>query len=218
MAENKESEQKQESVEGQQEQVAENVKPEELQEYKDLQAKYEAERAAREEAESTLELVQPYVDFDALSGGKVPENGSNDDEDSEAYVSKQEVQKQLAQIDQKYNTKLLAMQFRADHPDLKPYEQTLVIPAVTRLRNAHPTWGPDRVIEEAAKETEAFLKAEREKALSSVDKKKQEEAAASGFSSTQSTAPSKEEKVETPEELLAQERKRRLQLQGEPIY
>ena len=171
----------------------------EAQQYKDLQAKYESEKTAREEAENTLELVQPYIDFDAVNSGGEKNSGSGNIEEGETasdqYVSKKEVQKQLNMVEQRNNSKILAMQFRVNHPDLTEYEKTLVIPAVTRLRQQHPTWTGEKVIEEAAKGTRAFLKAEHEKAIalskSKTDDDKQKAAAATGFSSTGSTSPKK---------------------------
>lgn len=186
------------------------------QQYKDLQAKLEAKGLALTEAERTLELVQDFVDWDAVQGKKAPTGEAGGVDDTDGYVSK----KELEARDRRVQGQLLAMQFRADHPDLKEYESRLVTPTVVRLIQEHPRWPREKVIEQAAKETREFLKAEhdkaKEEAQAEADKKRKEAAGAGGFGSAGSTSPKKEEGGQTNKDYLA-EREAQLAKMKSPI-
>ena len=104
---------------------------------------------------------------------------------------------EYAKSQQATDMKLLTMQFRSEHPELKPYEDTLVAPEIARQRRANPSLSPEQLLKNAAEFANNFLESERNKGGQSQEAKSKAKAAetakASGFASAGTTAPKKPE-------------------------
>jgi len=197
-------------------QAAKETGGEETQQYKDLQAKYDAEQKARVEAEQTLEAVQPYIDWGAAEKGHTEASSPEGDEDgADGSVSK----KELDARDRRIQGQLLTLQFRADYPDLREYEDRLVGPAIARLRHHHPTWNREKLVKEAAKETREFLSKEREtakkEAEAEAEKKRKEAAGAGGFGSARATTPKKEDQGQSSQEYFGERQAKLAKMKGQ---
>jgi hypothetical protein len=170
----------------------------------------QAEQKAAEMQEQ-LDSVTPYVDFGRMHGntgqGSVEESYGAE-EDEEQYMSKKQVDAAIERTKGEVAGQLIAMEFRQKNPDLVQYEQSIVTPAVARLARAHPTWGRDKILDEAVKESRGLIENLRQeglkKAAEEAQKKKEAVAAASGLGSAGSTPPPKKEpKGETYEDYMA---------------
>ncbi len=143
--------------------------------YEEMQGKFETEKTAKEEAESTLETVTPFVNFDKMAGREETEEAEASKATSEEKPAV-DVKKAVAEAVGPLVGRIRAMQFTAEHPELKGYESTLVSPILNTLGVKHPTWTPEKLMDEAAKQANTFLDTERAKGKAGG--KKEDDAAA----------------------------------------
>jgi hypothetical protein len=174
--------------------------------YKESQAAHQKAIEERDKANETLDLVYPAVDFSKLQGAEETEEG-----EKPALT-----QDDLDRHSQNINNKLLTLDFRQKHPELREYETSLVGPAIARIRSQNPRMTLDKVLDKAAEETNAFLDTEREKGRTEADEKKAKAAAASGLGSASTTSTKKkpEDQGESKKEYFARRRKQNLQGRG----
>lgn len=197
--------------------------------YEELNASHtQLSQKAKEDAQ-LLEMVTPHVDWNAFQGRQVPATGGQEESegDQERFISKKDHDETLRQVQSSTDTKIVTMQFRINHPELRDYEDTLVAPAIVKLRRENPHLGADQLVEKAAKFANDFLKAEREKGGKAKEQegeeKEQEEkrkaaeaAKAGGFASAGTTAPAtKEEKAgQTTEEYIKERQEQSRKARG----
>jgi len=150
-------------------------------EHKALQTKYDELQQKSTEDAQLLEAVTPHVDWDAVrGGGKAAEA---DDGSGEELVSKKSLAQSLQQVGDIVNTKMAALKFRQDHPELTKYEDTLVGPAILRIRRENPSLSMDKVVEKAAEFATEFLASERDKGKGEAVDKSKATAATGGLAS-----------------------------------
>jgi hypothetical protein len=224
-----EEEKKEEQASSQQDQVASDAGAQEQapsepevnyqERYEQLEKEHTALGQKAKENEQLIEMVTPHVDWNAVQGGQAP--AAESQEDSEAqdqFISRKAHDEAIRASQQQTDVKLLTMQFRSEHPELRDYEKTLVGPEIMRLRRTSPNLTADQLVQKATEFATGFLEKERAKGTEKADQERKAKAAetakASGFASTGSTPPAKEEQVgETPEENVArrkeESRKRR---------
>jgi len=178
------------------------------------------------ESERVLELVTPHVDWNAVQGRQAPATEKPSSDEEYDFISKKEHEEAIRRIESKTDIRLLEMQFRSNHPELRDYEDRLVGPAIVRLRRTQPHLTPEQLVEKAAEDANAFLEAERAKVVAEQEKataaaeeeRKQKEvsaAKASGLGSAGVTTPKAEEKAgETAEEYIARRQERNRRLRG----
>ncbi|MHC4316807.1 MAG: hypothetical protein ACYSW3_30570 [Planctomycetota bacterium] len=173
--------------------------------YKAQQAEYQKAIEERDEARNTLDTVYPAIDFDKLQGGQQQEEAEKPPVTQEDLVAtKQEI-----------NNKLLTLDFRQKHPELRDYEGSLVGPAIARIRMQNPRMALDKVLDKAAEETEAFLEKEREKGRAEAEKKKADAAAAGGLGAAGSKSEKKaEDEGESAEDYVARRKKESAKARG----
>jgi len=175
----------------------------------DYEAKYKASQAEIEKLtvdnkskEELLDAVSPYVNWDAAQGKTATEKQT--DADDEGYVSKKTMMDAISGLENKSSSQIMALQFQVAHPELAPYEKTLVGPTILRMRKEHPHEPLSKILERTAESVNKFLEAERAKGeakAKEAQKKKDEElAGVSGLESAGTTAPTAEEQGETKEE------------------
>lgn len=178
----------------------------------DYEAKYKTSQAEiqklTEEGQKDKELldaVSPYVNWDAARGN--PPTEKQTDTDDEGYVSKKTMQEAIGGIKSESNSAIMALQFQVAHPDLAPYEKTLVGPTILRMRREHPHEPLSKILERTAESVNKFLEGERakgaEKAKEAQKKKDDELAGVSGLESAGTTTPTTEEQGETKEQYLS---------------
>jgi hypothetical protein len=188
--------------------------------HKELEAEHTKLSQKSKENEQLLELVTPHVDWNKVQGGSAPAESAEDGESEEQFISRKAHDEALRKVQQGTDVKLLTMQFRTEHPDLKPYENTLVVPEIARLRRANPSLTADQLLEKATKFATDFLEAERQKgteAKAKEDKAKSVETAkASGFASAGTTAPKKPESSggESTEDYIARRKEQSRKARG----
>jgi hypothetical protein len=201
-----EEEKQEEQASSEQEQASETQAQEQAQEttetvdwearHKEAEAELTKAKEAAAESERLIELVTPHVDWNAVQGTK-PTETTTEEEGEEQFVSAKSHKEALQAVRQENQMQLLTMQFRLEHPDLRPYEDTLIVPEIVRLRRAHPNLNAAQLLTKATKNATDFLEAERakgtEKAKEEQEAKARETARASGFASTGTTAPKKDE-------------------------
>jgi len=177
----------------------------------DYEARYKASQAEiqklsedNKSKEELLDAVSPYVNWDAAQG-KTPATETQTDDDG--YVSKKTMQQAISGLENKSNSRIMALQFQVAHPELAPYEKTLVSPTILRMRKEHPHDPLDKILERTAESVNKFLQAERskgeQKAKEEQKKKEDELAGASGLDSAGTTTPVAEEQGETDKEYFA---------------
>jgi len=173
--------------------------------YKTSQAEIQKLTEDNKSKDELLDTVSPYVNWDAAQGKTVPETQT--DTDAEGYVSKKTMQEALIGIENKSNSQIMALQFQVAHPELAPYEKTLVGPTILRMRKEHPRESLGKILDRTAESVTKFLETERAKgeqqAKDALKKKEEELAGVSGLESAGTTAPTKEEQGETKEEYFA---------------
>lgn len=169
--------------------------------YKNLEADHTTTSQKLAEQEQLVELVSPYVDWGKVQGsGEAPS-----DPEEEGTVDKKMLTTSLKDLSDKVDTKLLTLDFRQAHPELRPYEDTITGPALSRLRRKYPREPIRKVMERAADFTAKFLEEERKKGEETAEKKSQEAAGAGGLGSASPTSPAKKEEPlgETNKDYLA---------------
>lgn len=175
----------------------------------DWEAKYKESQAAtqkaveeRDEARNTLDTVYPAVDFAKLQGAGEEEEGEK------PALTQEDLDRHTQAID----NKLLTIDFRQKHPELREYEASLVGPTIARIRRQNPRMPVSEVLEKAATETTTFLETERNKGKTEAETKKAEAAAAAGLGSASSTSSKKkEDEGESRKDYFARRRKQNLQ-------
>jgi len=174
--------------------------------YKSLQGEHQKAVEERDQYRDTLDTVHPYIDFERLQQG-----GQQAEEQQEEAVTKRE----LLGLERTIDNKLLTLDFRQQHPELREYEGTLVGPAIQRIRVSNPRMPLDKVLSRAAEETTKLLEAERAKGKAEAEQKKAEAAAASGLGSASKKSATKEEdQGESIEDIVARRTKQSLQRKG----
>jgi hypothetical protein len=166
--------------------------------HKEAEAELTKVREKAAEDEQMLELVTPHVDWNAVQGGTKPtETKATDDESAEEFISRKEHEERLSRVQATTEGRILTLQLRTEHPELRPYEDSLIAPEVARLRRANPTLRPEQLLEKATKFATDFLEAERAKGIEKAKEEQQtkatETAKASGFASAGATTPKKDE-------------------------
>ena len=175
--------------------------------YKTLQAEHEKTARERDEAVSQVDLLSDYVDWDKVRGGD--SSGEKTTQDAPGTKLGTDIEARLAQKERQVDAKLLALQFRVDHPELIEYENTLVSPAIARIRRLHPRTPSVKIVEMAVKDTQEFLAKERAKALDLSKKKAKEEAEVDGLGNDSVTSPTGSDTGgETPAQYMAERRAR----------
>lgn len=174
--------------------------------YKTSQAEIQKLAEDNKSKEELLDAVSPYVNWDA-AGGKTTTPEKQTDTDDEGYVSKKSMQEAISGIETKSNSAIMALQFQVAHPELAPYEKTLVGPTILRMRKEHPHESLSKILERTAESVNKFLEGERakgaEKAKEAQEKKDEELANVSGLEAAGTTTPTTEERGETKEEYLS---------------
>jgi hypothetical protein len=140
--------------------------------YKNLESNHT--KTSQELADQTelVNTISPYVDWGKVHGE--PEEQQEQQEDPAA---------KLMNLERKVDTKLMTLQFRQDHPELRPYEDTITGPALVQMRRKYPHEPMNKTMERAAKFTTEFLEKERAKGEEAAAKKSQKAAAAGGLGS-----------------------------------
>lgn len=165
----------------------------------DYKVKYEESEKQRtqvsqqlSEVNDTLETIKPHVNWDNVNGTGASDSDS--DSDGDQYVSKKEVAQQMAGLQQSIAAQRLRVEFFADNPDLKPYEDLVVV----NLQKTNPRQPLAARLKEAGEKTQAFLDTERQKGEEKVtgERKKKAAAGADGLGSAGSTSPKTEDKGE----------------------
>jgi len=150
--------------------------------HKALQAKFEELQRKSAEDAQLLEAVTPHVNWDAVRGGGQSAE-ADEGEGEEEFVSKKSLAQSLRQVGDIVNTKMAALKFRQDHPELLKYEDSLVGPAILRIRRENPSLSTDRVCEKAAEFATEFLASERDKGKGEAADKSKTVAATGGLAS-----------------------------------
>lgn len=211
MADENEETQSQESAESTQ---TENETQTEVQ-VEDWESKYKAEQAERQKVveaherdRETLDLLMPYVDWSKVQQPAESEGGERQE------VTQDDLKKALGAVD----TKLLLVDFRISHPELRDYEDNLIAPTVRRIKAENPRLSGTKLLERAAKEVKDFLESERSKGRQEVEKRKASAAATGGMGSAGTTSTKKKEeeesKGETNEEYIARRQKESAKARG----
>ena len=172
--------------------------------YKTSQAEIQKLTEDGKSDKELLDAVTPYVNWDAVQGKKsVPETQTED----EGYVSRKTLQDAISGIESKSDSKIMALQFQVAHPELAPYEKTLIGPTILRMRREHPHEPLSKILDRTAESVTNFLETERAKgekiAKEAQEKKEKELAGVSGLESAGTTTPTAEEQGETKEEYVA---------------
>lgn len=170
--------------------------------YKELQVKIDALTAEKKDVQAQYDLLMEYVDWDKVRGVTSPEQDSGE-ESAYKGETKDDSANKLAQLESRIASQMLAMQFRTDYPELRPYEDALVTPAVIRLRQKYPRKNAHEVLEMAVKEVKDLLEKERAKGKEAAEAKKAKAAETAGLESGGTTSPKPEDEGESPEEYVA---------------
>jgi hypothetical protein len=187
--------------------------------YKELESEHSRLAEKAKENEQLIELMTPHTDWNALQGGQDPAKAAPDSGDGDQLISKKAHDEALRAERVRTESQLLSIQFRTDHPELRPYENTLVTPEIVRLRQANPRMSASEVLEKAATFATNFLKAERDRATTELkqqeDAKAAEAAKASGLGSAGTSAPPKDEPVgESAQEYFARRKAQSMKNRG----
>lgn len=173
--------------------------------YKTSQAEIQKLTEDNKSKEELLDAVSPYVNWDAAHGESTTEKQTDTDE--EGYVSKRTMQQAISGIESKSDSQIMALKFQVAHPELAPYEKTLVGPTILRMRKEHPHESLSKILDRTAESVNKFLETERakgeSKAKEAQEKKEKELAGVSGLDSAGTTAPTTEEQGETKEDYFA---------------
>lgn len=156
--------------------------------YKNLEADHTKTSQELSDQKQFADTISPYVDW-----GRVQGEEEKPAEGEPSFVDKKTHADSLKELSGNIDIKLLALGFRQEHPELKPYEETITGPALARLRRQYPRESIAKVMDRAAKFTTELLEQERNKGAEDAEKKKQEAAAVGGLGSAGPTSP-KEEK------------------------
>lgn len=170
--------------------------------YKELQGKYDQTNQELKKVQETLDAVTPYVNWEMTQ--------QQNQEGQEEYLSKKDLATTLKDLNERSENRILELQFRVDHPELKGYEDSLVAPTLVRLRKQHPSFSKERLLNEAAKEVNDFLESERKKGEKKAkeEKAKKEAEEMAGLESGGATVPKEEDAGQTKDEYIAERRKR----------
>jgi hypothetical protein len=170
------------------------------QKYKDQQAKMEQQAEELKTTKSTLDAVTPYVDWEAAQGSQQQLDATEHE-----FVSKKEVEQLRRQDREAFSGQMLQLQFRADYPDLREYENDIVGPAIFRFRAEFPRETSEQILKRAAEHTRHVIEKAQKAALDKADAKKAEEDAekAAGLEAAGTTSPKEEERGQTDQEYLA---------------
>jgi hypothetical protein len=168
--------------------------------YKEMQGKYDQLHQELKTAKETLDAVTPYVNWEAAQGKPA---------EDDSYVSKKDIEERIRSVSEMQENRILELQFRVDHPELKGYETTLVAPALVRARREHPRVSKEKLLEIAAKDVTDFLETERKKGEQKAKetKAKADAEAMSGLESGGATTPKPEDEGQTNDEYVAYRRK-----------
>lgn len=153
----------------------------------DYKTKYEAlqgehQKTAEELTQSreTFDLVSHAIDWDKVQQGNAPQQSEGDGENT---VTKEDLQRSENMV----NGKLMQLDFRQKHPELREYEETLVSPAISRIRRQNPRMPVEKVLDKAADDVKKLLETERQKGIDEATKKKAAAAATGGMGSAGTT-------------------------------
>lgn len=176
--------------------------------YKTLQGEHQKRIEDHERDRETLNLVMPYVDYSKMQ--QPPEFEG----DERQEVTQDDLKKALGAVD----TKLLLVDFRISHPELREYEDNLIAPTVRRIKSENPRLSGTKLLERAAKEVNDFLESERSRGRKEVEQRKTSAAKTGGMGSAGTSSTKKKEgeenQGETKEEYIARRKKESAKARG----
>jgi len=155
--------------------------------YKELQTEQGKLVEQLKSAQGTLDVLdqQGAIDWNKISG------------QSDAPVEdNQDPSAALAQRLQRQEGRLLTLQFRLDNPDLKQYEDDLVVPFVLKAKQKNPRKSQDDILRIASEDCRNFLSKHEESILArqKEEKAKDDALKVSGLEAGATTTP--EEQVD----------------------
>jgi len=160
--------------------------------YKSLQGEYDQVKAKVTETEQLLDTISPHVNWNEVHKGPETNPEGFTEDDSEEYVSKAEINRQIGQLERKLTIERLTNEFRQENPELRPYEELVGFHLLNSTDKRKPLKSR---MADAVKMTKDFIEAERTKGAEAtkkeLEKKKAEAAAMGGLSSAGSTTPKK---------------------------
>lgn len=154
--------------------------------YKNLESDHTKTSQELADNKQLLDTVSPYVDWGKVQGGeeKPPE------EEGQGFIDKKAHADSLKELSDNVDIKLLTLEFRQDHPELKPYEGLV---GFNLLNNTSKNKPIKQRMGDAVKMTQEFLEKERTAGKEEAEKKTQEAAAAGGLGSAGASSPEKKE-------------------------
>jgi hypothetical protein len=170
--------------------------------YKEAQAEMQKVTDQLKQSQGTLNTLEEYgcIDWNKLSQNDEPPVTNEPDNVATQYERRLQSQE----------GRLLTLQFRVENPDLKQFEDDLVVPFVLKARQQNPRKSQEEILKAASSECRAFLKkhrdaieAEQKKAKTEEDKLK-----VSGLETGNSTTPEEQtvDEQKSREDYIAQRR------------
>lgn len=161
--------------------------------YEELQGKHQQTVEELQSAKGTLDTLDQYgaINWDTITGTQQKvESG----EEEPQLVDSKTVERKLREVQERNENQILTLQFRVDNPDLREYEENLVIPEIIRVRRANPRISKEKILEKASENVRKFLTEQEKKFEAKKTKAKAEEDAlkASGLEAAGSTSPKTE--------------------------
>lgn len=156
------------------------------QQYKDTQAKLTEASQELADNKQLLDTVSPYVDWGKVQGGEEKPS----EEEGQGFIDKKAHADSLKELSDNVDIKLLTLEFRQDHPELKPYEGLV---GFNLLNNTTKNKPIKQRMADAVKMTQEFLEKERTTGKEEAEKKTQEAAAAGGLGSAGASSPERKE-------------------------
>jgi len=153
--------------------------------YKNLESDHTKTAQELAEHKQLIETVTPFVDW-----GKVQGEEGHAEEGEQKFVDEKTHTQSLKELSSDIDIKLLTLEFRQDHPELKPYEGLV---GFNLLNNTNKNEPVKQRMAEAVKMTQEFLEKERNAGKEEAEKKAQEAAGAGGLGSAGASSPEKKE-------------------------
>lgn len=153
-------------------------------EYKKLQDEHRKSMEELKTAKGTLDTLDQYgaIDWGKVSG------------DTPKEEQPPEMDAQMRQMLQRQEGKILTLQFRLENPDLREYEDELVVPYVLKARQKNPRKSQDEILKMAADDVRGFLTKHEERILEKqkAQKLKEDKEKAGGLDTSSTTTPENE--------------------------
>jgi hypothetical protein len=177
-------------------------------ETKDWQKEYEGIQAKLTETQQSLADKQRLLELVDWNG-----NQQGQQQSQQAYqpqyqqqdepVTVKTLQGALGEREKVIDAKLGVLSFRQKHPDLVPYENTLMIGMLENIRRKTGGRKPmDEMLDDAAKELRTTLETERKRGADEAISKQKQAASTAGIGSAGSTTPKPDDKGDTNDDYI----------------